>query len=161
MKEQPIGQVQKVGETYYLVMERDYAVPLREVWDALTSPGKLLEWLGTVEIDPRVGGSFKIDFDGEDQAGGCILRFEPPNVLEFEWGEPGISSTVLFELSETAEGTHLRLTHARQDLKDARRTGAGWHAHLDVFEAVLVGGRAEWDEVYKVAVPRYAESVQA
>ncbi|HIF94051.1 MAG: SRPBCC family protein [Myxococcales bacterium] len=159
MKDQPVGQVEKVGETYSLVMERDYVASRPEVWDALISPGKLLEWLGTVEIDARVGGSFKIDFDGEDQAGGRILLFSPLNVLEFEWGEPDISSTVLFELSETAEGTHLRLTHARQGLKEVQQTGAGWHAHLDVFEAVLVGARAEWEDVYKAAVPRYVESV--
>ena len=109
--------------------------------------------------DGRVGGSFRIDFDGEDQAGGTILRFDPPHALEFEWGERGISSTVLFELRETAHGTQLRLTHARQALEMARRTGAGWHAHLDLFEAALIGDEVEWEDVYATAVPRYADSL--
>jgi len=161
MTEQAIGHVERQGDTYSLVMEREYPVPLEEVWAALTEPEKLEAWLGTVAINARVGGSFEIDFDGEDQAGGKILRFEPPHALQFEWGETGVSSTVLFELRKTPGGTQLRLTHARQSIEQASRTGAGWHAHLDLFEAALVGQSVEWDDAYAVAKPLYVGSVGA
>ena len=155
MTEQPIGQLERDGDAYAVLMVREYEVPIARVWDALTEPTLLLEWLGSVEIEAHVGGSFLIDFDGEDHAGGAILCFEPPQLLEFEWGETGVQSRVRFELSETGSGTRLRLTHARQTESSARNTGPGWHAHLDVFEGALLGSEVKWEDAYAAARPRY------
>lgn len=160
MKDRPVGKLEREEGTFRLVMEREFAVPMGEVWRALTEPQKLALWLGAVVNDARVGGSFRIDFDGEEQAGGRILRYEPPRVLQFEWGEPGVSSSVLIELDEAAAGTRLRLVHARQSAGLARNTGAGWHAHLDLLEASLLGKKVTWEEVYAQALPRYENSLR-
>ncbi|MDD9972090.1 MAG: SRPBCC family protein [Myxococcales bacterium] len=159
MTERPVGHVRREGKSYTLVLEREYPVPCREVWRALTEPDLLSEWLGHVTIDPRVGGTFEIDFGGEDRAGGRILRLEPLRMLEFEWGEQSSSSVVRFELMETEDGTRLVLTHALQSESVSRSTAPGWHAHLDLFEGTLRGARLTWDEVYAAAVPRYAGAV--
>jgi uncharacterized protein YndB with AHSA1/START domain len=159
MKQRAVGTVARDGDTYALALEREYPVPIESVWRALVDPEKLALWLGVVRIEPRVGGTFDSDFDGEDHAGGAILRYDPPHTLEFEWGEQGTPSTVRFDLTETERGTRLLLTHARQSGQTARSTGAGWHAHLEVFEAVLADREVEWEDAYAAAIPRYEGSV--
>ena len=159
MSSRPIGRVSRDEQGYSLVLEREYPVEIERVWQALVDPARLRGWLGNVVIDARVGGSFEIDFDGEDRAGGPILCYDPPRVLEFEWGERGEPSVVRFELEPVASGTRLRLTHSLQSASMARGTCAGWHAHLDLFEAALLGGDAKWEEVYAAAQPLYEGSV--
>ena len=160
MTEQAVGVIKPQGQHYKLILERRYPVVIDSVWRALIEPEKLRQWLGDVVIDGRVGGSFEIDFNGVDRAGGRILAYDPPNTLEFEWGEMGEASIVRFDLRQENGGTHLRLTHSLQSERMASGTGPGWHAHLDLFEAQLVGEDVEWKTAYEAAVPRYEGSLR-
>lgn len=164
MKEEPVGTIEQVGEEYTVLLERDYPVDIESVWRALVEPEKLRRWLAEVTIDGRVGGSFDIDF-GSETSGGAILSYDPPRVLEFEWGGSGEPSVVRFDLEVSDRGTRLRLTHTRQTAKMAAGTGPGWHAHLDVLGILLEGGDFDLDsdygDLYVAAKPRYAGSVPA
>ena len=164
MKRESVGAVEQVGEEYTLLLERDYPVEIDSVWRALVEPEKLQRWLAKVTIDGRVGGSIDIDF-GSEKAGGAILIYDPPRVLEFEWGERGEPSVVRFDLEPSDRGTRLRLTHTRQSAKMAAGTAPGWHAHLDVLGIVLEGGEFDLEDGYRdlyvAAKPRYAGSVPA
>lgn len=159
MLQQPIGIVEQDGDLYTLLLERDYPVPITSVWRSLIEPERLEKWLGKATVDPRQGGSLRIDFDDKIWAGGEILGYDPPNLLEFEWGEMGESSVVRFDLRETDTGTHLTLTHSKQSKKMAAGTAPGWHAHLDVFEAAILGRDIDWDvdwqAAWGAAKPRY------
>jgi len=157
----PIGRITEESGIYELVVERSYPAPLERVWQALVDPKQVEQWLGTVDLDLRKGGHYSIDFDGEDQCGGSILTWDPPHTLEYEWSEGTSPSVVRFDLTETSAGMQLRLTHSRQTARSASGTGAGWHAHLDLFEAALEGREAKWETAYAAARPLYEGSVPA
>ncbi|MEU8241295.1 SRPBCC domain-containing protein [Actinoplanes missouriensis] len=93
-----------------LLLRRDYAAPIADVWDACTDPVRLSRWLGQVDGDFRLGGTFQL----KDNAGGEILRCEQPHLLKVTWvlGE-GMATEV--EVRLTADGderTTFELEHS-------------------------------------------------
>lgn len=85
-----------------------------EVWDALTDPERLSEWLGgDVEVEPRPGGDLTVR-DGEDVRTGFVEEADPGRRLSFWWSREGEDATrVELELEELAEGTSVRVTESR------------------------------------------------
>ena len=70
--------------------ERLYPRPIDTVWAALITPERLADWLGAVDLEPRVGGRFNcfVNRDEEAQTRGEVLAWEPPRLLEFSWRTP-------------------------------------------------------------------------
>lgn len=138
--------------------ERRYAVPIEQVWEALTSPERLARWLAPTRVVPGVGGRVEHDFGDDGVCGGAVLRWEPPHLLEYEWHFPGEGESVL-RFTLTAEGpqaTTLVLDHRRLDADQGAGYGAGWHAYLDVLAAEVVGAALpDWDERFGAVLPRY------
>jgi uncharacterized protein YndB with AHSA1/START domain len=62
-------------------LRRCYAAPVEDVWDACTSPERITRWFLPVTGDLRPGGSYQL----EGNAGGEILRCEPPRLLRVTW----------------------------------------------------------------------------
>jgi uncharacterized protein YndB with AHSA1/START domain len=69
------------GDARVILMRRRYDAPVEDVWDACTDPDRLARFFMRPKGDLRVGGRF--DFDGN--AGGEILRCEPPRLLAVTW----------------------------------------------------------------------------
>ncbi|MEU4834293.1 SRPBCC family protein [Streptosporangium sp. NPDC023615] len=93
------------GEDVTVLLRRDYDTPAEDVWDALTDPGRLKRWFLPVGGDLRAGGDFQL----EGNAGGRILRCEPPRLLKVTFG--GENSLVEVRLIPAGEGTTLELEH--------------------------------------------------
>lgn len=111
--------------------------PVVKVWAALTDPVVLKNWLGDIEIEPRVGGKYIIDFRGDERMTGTITAFEPERVLAYSWveGEKLPPSHVRWELSRDGANCRLVLTHtypASIARKDIMPFLGGWHAFFDV-----------------------------
>ncbi|GIH94944.1 SRPBCC family protein [Planobispora siamensis] len=100
------------GERKVVTLRRRYEAEVEDVWDACTKPDRLSRWFLPVTGDLRQGGAYQL----EGNAGGEILRCEPPRLLKVSWlyGEdPGFSEVevllssqdggTLFELRHTAE----------------------------------------------------------
>ena len=49
----------------------------------------------------------------------------------------------------------ITLTHRMLGVGHAAGYGAGWHAHLDVLEAAMVGGALSWDERFGEIIGDY------
>ncbi len=143
-----LGTVECTGERYTLRLSRVIAAPLERVWRAIIEPAEIAKWLGaTVTHDARVDGRMRVDWEGTYLAGGRILAFEPPHLVEYEWDtlpERDSNSVVRFELREASAGTELTLIHRDMTPDDAPLNSAGWHAHLDALEAVLAGDKLDW-----------------
>lgn len=62
-------------------LRRRYDAPVEDVWDACTSPERISRWFLPVTGDFRPGGRYRL----EGNAGGEILRCEPPRLLRVTW----------------------------------------------------------------------------
>jgi uncharacterized protein YndB with AHSA1/START domain len=74
-----------------------------------------------------------------------ITAVEPPRLLAFTWPNAG---EVTMELEPRGRDTLLTITHRRlPDRPTTLGVSAGWHAHLDLFEARLRGSEPApfWD----------------
>jgi uncharacterized protein YndB with AHSA1/START domain len=103
------------------LIERELDLPAspETVWQALTDPAWLQEWLADeaeLELRPGGGARFRI---GEETRAGWVEEVTPPSQgsagrLAFWWeadGEP--ASRVALELAETDDGTRLRVVESR------------------------------------------------
>lgn len=69
-----------------------------------------------------------------------VVRFEPPRVLAFTFGE-GKNGIATFELFPEGDRTRLVLTHSGiQSPTGDLDFGSGWTSHLAVLQAKLAGG---------------------
>jgi uncharacterized protein YndB with AHSA1/START domain len=125
------------------------------VFDALTTPEGIASWWGpdsgpvlVAEIDPKVGGRFRVCFrmlDGsEHESSGEYLELVKPDRLSMSWRwaggaeDPG-ESLLEIRLRAVAEGTELTLTHSRLHDEESRRSHEeGWTGALDKLERRFV-----------------------
>jgi len=124
-----------------IVVEIDIEVPPERVFEAWTDSQQLIAWWGddakyhvtSRQDDFRVGGKWRAETENLDgvrhAVWGEYTRMERPLALGFTWQhdwEPGAPTHVLIELTPTATGTHLRITHsgfASAASRDAHRNG--------------------------------------
>jgi len=85
------------------------------VWEALTSPADLRQWMAAddVVLEGRVGGRFALHglIDGEGQ----VLAWDPPRRFEHEFrltteSGPKQGGIVAYQLRPEGPGTHLTMT---------------------------------------------------
>jgi uncharacterized protein YndB with AHSA1/START domain len=127
--------------TESLEMERELDADLPTEWHALTAPGALRSWLwpprlgATVETDPRVGGSYRIESRAADMAVAGEYRIvDEPNELVFTWQWDGEEEQTLVavRLRQDEEGTTLVLMHGGFATEESRDEHIqGWTDCLD------------------------------
>ena len=139
------------GEGRTVLLRRGYPAPIEDVWDACTSAERLGRWFLPVSGDLRVGGRYQL----HGNAGGEILRCEPPSLLRVTWvfgDSPG--SEVELRLSPGPDGgTVLELEHigVADPAMWARfgpgAVGVGWDMTLLGLGIHLSGGVRDGAEV--------------
>jgi uncharacterized protein YndB with AHSA1/START domain len=125
-------------------IERRLAAPPEAVFDAWLDPDGLGQWLfrtpaGTleqVEVDPRVGGGFRVDERREDGVAehyGEYVELDRPRRLAFEfWTSFSAERTrVTIEIVADDGGSRLTLTHDGVWPDWADKTRQGWTMILD------------------------------
>jgi uncharacterized protein YndB with AHSA1/START domain len=122
-----------------------------EVFDAWIDVDSLTQWMcaGTsrvtaAELDPRVGGRFRIVMSGErgdTEHTGEYRELRRPHRLIFTWVSKntlGRETLVTVELRAVGEDTELILTHERLPDDEARRRhGQGWASIAEKLAASL------------------------
>jgi uncharacterized protein YndB with AHSA1/START domain len=114
------------------VLARTYDTSVEDLWNAITTPDRLVRWFLPLEGDLRVGGRYQL----KGNAGGTITRCEPPQALDVTWEFGGGTSWVNVRLAREGQGTRLTLEHI------AHRDGIG-EEHLKKFGPGAVG--IGWD----------------
>lgn len=133
--------------------------PIERIWDYLTDPEKRARWFAGGPMEPRTGGKMRLHFrhanlaPGEEppeeyrevqdtgvHMDGAVLRWEPPRVLSYTFGDTQ-ESEVTFELTPQGDRVMLVLTHRSrgEDLPYTSGYASGWHLHLDHLRARLEG----------------------
>ena len=130
-------------ETRAVVVEREIAFPPEKIWRALTQPHLIEEWLMKNDFQPVVGHGFNLR--GDWGAVDCkVMAVEPNKTLSYTWAAMGLESVVVWTLTPTSTGTHLRMEQSgfRPDQQQAYQGAQyGWQQFFANLEQVLA--RAE------------------
>jgi uncharacterized protein YndB with AHSA1/START domain len=100
-----------------LVIEREMPHPPEKIWRALTEGPLLQEWMMKNDFEPVVGHKFQFRADPMPNWNGIVdcevLIVDPFQRLSYNWGvgdaAAGLQWVVLWTLTPTAGGTHLRM----------------------------------------------------
>jgi uncharacterized protein YndB with AHSA1/START domain len=174
------GTVEEVDGRYVLRFERRFKHPVEKVWDAITRPERMKEWMGEAEVELELVEGGRLDTHttgppelvdaiiaeaGEDMlvAHDTVLRVEPPVLFEHTFGgDPG--SIARWELQRDGDGTRLTLTHTEPsgfDAENGPRDLSGWHQLLDLLGSALDGKPVPWlKERWENLRDRYAEKMR-
>ncbi|HLZ27268.1 MAG TPA: SRPBCC family protein [Chloroflexota bacterium] len=156
-----LGQLEHTGDQLQLRFTRKLHHPPEKVWRALTEAEHLAAWFPTEIAGERAtGAALRFTFrHGEGPTlDGQMLRYEPPSVLEFRWGD---DDTLRFELQPDGDGSRLRFVNTFNELGKGARDAAGWHVCLDNLVAHLDGREPSgtpaerWHAVHSVYVARF------
>ena len=102
--------------TRTVVIERVFPHPPEKLWRVLTESPLLAQWLLNNDFAPTVGTVFQFRAQPAPNWNGIIdckvLVVEPLKQLSYTWGSLGLVSVVLWTLTPTEGGTHLRMEHS-------------------------------------------------
>jgi uncharacterized protein YndB with AHSA1/START domain len=155
MKTETLGTLRRDGELRGVRYERRYDATPEEVWAALTEPAQVRNWFAEMTIEARAGGRVTFEWSGGQKEAGIVRVFDPPTTFEYTW-ENG--SVVRFDVEPDGDGTLLVLDHSKLPHTQTTGVGAGWHSHLDAFEALLAGSpqnAPEWTARMESLQPEY------
>jgi uncharacterized protein YndB with AHSA1/START domain len=144
------------SEGISVVLRRTYDAPIEDVWSALTEPDRVKRWFYPLSGDLRAGGSFQL----EGNAGGEILRCEPPRSLTVTFG--GETSVVQISLSsEGDEVTMFEFAHTvpiemAGSGAGALYVGPGWDGGLLALDLYLHGEMSD-DPIAAASSPEAQE----
>src|SRR5688572_30791836 len=85
-----LGTLSRANDYLQGRLERVLAYDQPTVWNLLTAPQKLAQWLapGTLELKP--GGAVKLNFaDSGTAIDSVVTACEPPRLIEYSWSSPG------------------------------------------------------------------------
>jgi len=132
-----------------LVSEVEIAAPPERVFEALTTSDQLMQWFTDAscpvkfwKMDARKGGAYsyatkkgncEINGVSEFECHGEIIEFDPLRLLVYTWIanwhlDKQRATVVRWELTPTANGTHVKVTHSGLAQEPAAREDyrSGW-----------------------------------
>lgn len=138
-----LGRVIRDGERIGLRFERDFDRPAARVWRALTDNDQLRHWMPCTIDGPReAGANVRVPFArdvaekysiADAELAGRILEWDPPRLFSWMWD----TDTLIFELTPTASGTHLRFTTWVLQGPTLDQIAAGYHVCFDQLEQLI------------------------
>lgn len=147
------GTVRRLaGGRVEIRFERRFAHGPAKLWRALTDPAELRGWRfpAVVELDLTPGATVWFHPTPEqlerfgvppDPVAGRVVAADPPRLLEYTWG----TETLRWELTPDGDGCLLVFRNTIDDAGAGPAVAGGWHAGLELLDAVLDGRAADWD----------------
>ena len=90
----------EAGEARVVTVSQAYDTDLADLWEACTTADRIARWMMPVTGDLRVGGRYQL----VGNAGGEVLRCDPPEAFDITWEFGGQVSWVEVRLSAEGEG---------------------------------------------------------
>jgi uncharacterized protein YndB with AHSA1/START domain len=150
-------------------VEDVYDTDIDDVWDACTTPERLVRWIAEVSGDLRVGGGFHALFTSTADGDGNVEVCDAPHHLLLQMDADTDAPTQI-EAWLTAEGDCTRLVVEERGLPadELHFYGAGWQVHLEDLGRSLASGASAhpggwsaqrrstaWDENWRALTPAY------
>jgi uncharacterized protein YndB with AHSA1/START domain len=130
--------------TRSVIVEKEFSHPPEKVWRALTESSLIEQWLMKNDFQPVAGHSFSLRTEPVPNWNGVIdcqvLAIEPGRTLSYTWGTLGMESVVMFTLTPTDSGTHVRVEQSGfRPGQEANYKGAqyGWRKFIGNLERVV------------------------
>jgi uncharacterized protein YndB with AHSA1/START domain len=115
-----------------------------EVWEYLTQPELLEQWLMKTDFQLRIGHKFSFPNKSGKVTYCEVLEILPNKLLSYSWkvrdanDETSVDSKVIWTLTEKDGGTELQLKHSGfMQLDDFTAHSIGWNNCLILFEKLL------------------------
>ena len=148
-----------------IISEVKIEVPPEVVFRALTESDQLVRWFTDVScpsrfwhLEARLGGSYSyatgqtgmvVNGVSEFKCGGEIVEYDPPRLLVYTWIanwhlDKEKETLVRWELTPTASGTHVRVTHSglAQDPEARKDYSGGWTGVVEKLKQFVEIGKA-------------------
>jgi uncharacterized protein YndB with AHSA1/START domain len=145
--------------------EIEIAAPVERVFRALTDSGQLMRWFTDAScpvkfwrMDARLGGRYSyateksnivVNGVSEFKCRGEILEIDPPRLLVYTWLanwhlDPEKKTVVRWELTPTASGTHVKVTHSglAQEPEARADYSGGWPGAVEKLKQFAETGKA-------------------
>ena len=148
----------RITTEYCIEIKREYACPVAQVWDAVTTADGISAWMKyETSLERRIGGRIFVDFKSEGNLEGKVCEWVPERVFAYTWG----LSVVRWELEPRGSGTRLRFTNSHVTPDILMGFSAGWHAFIDHLGPYLDGTTVEdrYDDLMKTYEDRYGHLV--
>jgi uncharacterized protein YndB with AHSA1/START domain len=121
-----------------LHFEFTYPYPPEQVWEALTNPDALSQWLMLNDFKPVVGHRFQfhtIPRAGFSGVVDCVvLEVVPRQRLVYTWTGGGLETRLTWSLEAVSEGTRLTLDHSGfsglRGMFVSNILGSGWRSRI-------------------------------
>lgn len=156
------GTFFQTADTVGVRFERLFDHPVSRLWEALTEPEQLAQWLAPAVIRGGAAGTISLQLTGGTM-GGRILQWKENALLEYVWYN---GSVVRWELMRESKGrTRLVFTHTHVPDAQLLDAAKGWHYHLDMLSLVLDGSDKpsnpveRWDAITREATIRYKDQL--
>ena len=133
-------------------IERLFDADVTLMWKAWTRPDLIKRWFGSdpngtveeVELDLRIGGSYKITFKDSDQSEhtcrGKFLSIMEHKLLKYSWeweSEPGHVSELTVHFISLGEKTKLVLEHRNLNPASRHAYAEGWSGGFFKIERLM------------------------
>jgi uncharacterized protein YndB with AHSA1/START domain len=161
-----------VGTRGAVRVEDLYDTDIDDLWQACTTPERLVRWIAKVDGDLRVGGTIQAVFTSTWTGPARIEECDAPHHLLLTT-EPGTEDECQIEAWLSQEGAKTRLVVEERGLPTTHLPfhASGWRAHLEDLgrslevdgtvhpdgwssEAGAPGWKARWDEL----TPEYQQT---
>lgn len=133
----------KKGNPMQITVETTIAAPIKEVWQAYTSPEDIIQWntasddwhTTKASVDLRVGGEFSSRMEAKDGSfgfdfAGVYTRIETHRLLEYSFGDR--KATITF--SEASTGVTVEVVFDAEETHSIEQQQGGWQAILHHFK---------------------------
>ncbi|MBL8348940.1 MAG: SRPBCC domain-containing protein [Burkholderiaceae bacterium] len=127
------------------------AAPLRDVWQAYTTPEDIIVWntaspdwhTTSASVDLRPGGKFSSRMEAKDGSfgfdfAGQYTKVIPHQVIEYDFGD----RKAVVEFSESAAGVTVTVTFDSESTHPEEQQRTGWQSILENFARHVEGKRA-------------------
>lgn len=124
-----------------IVQMRDrFATSIDDLWSALTEPDRVARWIGEIDGDLKVGGTFNARLTSHWEGPARVDVCDAPRRLVITM-RPGQDDETIFtaQLSEADSGTDLVIEESGLPLSEIYAHGAGWQVHVEDLATHIAG----------------------